>query len=93
MNNNVLITGGAGFIGSHLIEKLVQNPKNRVISLDNYFTGTEKNHIKGAEYTLELAQIIEAQRAYLKSGSPSCDRDGVTGEVLKRAGLKVFRVG
>jgi uncharacterized protein YbbK (DUF523 family) len=50
-------------------------------------------HVKGAEYTLELAQIVEAKKAYLKSGSPSCDRDGVTGEVLKRAGIKVFRVG
>jgi len=49
-------------------------------------------HVNGAEYTLEIARIIGAKRAYLKSGSPSCDRDGVTGEVLKRGGLTVVRV-
>jgi uncharacterized protein YbbK (DUF523 family) len=49
-------------------------------------------HLNGAEYTLEIARIIGAKRAYLKSGSPSCDRDGVTGEVLKRAGITVIRV-
>lgn len=49
-------------------------------------------HVNGAHYTLELAQIIGARRAYLKGGSPSCDRNGVTGEVLKRAGIKVIRV-
>lgn len=50
-------------------------------------------HVKGAEYTLEIARIVGARRAYLKGGSPSCDRDGVAGEVLKRAGIKVTRVG
>ena len=49
-------------------------------------------HVNGAYYTLEMAQIIGAKRAYLKGGSPSCDRDGVTGEVLKRAGITVIRV-
>jgi uncharacterized protein YbbK (DUF523 family) len=42
-------------------------------------------HVNGANYTLEIAKIVGARRAYLKSGSPSCDRDGVTGKVLKRA--------
>ena len=54
---------------------------------------TTYSHVNGARYTLELAQIIGAKRAYLKSGSPSCDREGVTGEVLKRAGLQVIKVG
>ncbi len=38
----ILITGGSGFIGSHLCEKLL-NEGNEVISLDNYFTGSKKN--------------------------------------------------
>lgn len=38
----ILITGGAGFIGSHLCEKLL-NEKNEVIVLDNFFTGNKKN--------------------------------------------------
>ena len=37
-----LITGGAGFIGSHLIDKLINNGEN-VICLDNLFTGRKKN--------------------------------------------------
>jgi len=49
-------------------------------------------HIAGARLTLEIARIIGAKRAYLKSGSPSCDREGVTGEMLRRAGVKVIRV-
>lgn len=46
----ILVTGGAGHVGSHLIEELLQNPSNKVISLDNYFNGSKNNHIKGAEY-------------------------------------------
>jgi uncharacterized protein YbbK (DUF523 family) len=49
-------------------------------------------HVKGAEYSLEIAQIVGARRAYLKGGSPSCDKEGVTGELLKRGGIEVVRV-
>jgi len=51
-----------------------------------------KFHINGAKYTLEIAKIVGARRAYLKGGSPSCDKEGVTGEILKRGGIKVIRV-
>jgi len=58
----ILVTGGAGFIGSHLIEALVKDPNNRVISLDNYFTGSRDNHIEGAEYreghTKDVARLV-----------------------------------
>ncbi len=46
----ILVTGGAGFIGSHLIEELVKDKDNQVISLDNYFSGSKDNHIVGAQY-------------------------------------------
>ena len=49
-------------------------------------------HINGAKYALEIARIVGARRAYLKGGSPSCDRDAVTGELLKRGGIKVVRI-
>jgi UDP-glucose 4-epimerase len=46
----ILVTGGAGHVGSHLIELLVADPGNRVISLDNYSNGRRENHIPGADY-------------------------------------------
>ena len=46
---NILVTGGAGFIGSHLCERLVKEG-NKVTSLDNYFTGKERHHIEGVNY-------------------------------------------
>ncbi|MBP9750004.1 MAG: NAD-dependent epimerase/dehydratase family protein [Candidatus Pacebacteria bacterium] len=55
----IVVTGGAGFIGSHLIEVLVKDPLNNVISLDNYFTGTKENHIEGAEYREGHTKDIE----------------------------------
>lgn len=55
----ILVTGGAGFIGSHLCERLAKDPNNRVISLDNYFTGSEDNHIEGVEYIKGHTKDIE----------------------------------
>lgn len=49
-------------------------------------------HMNGVRYTLEIARIVGAHRAYLKSGSPSCDKEGVTGEMLERNGIRVIRV-
>ena len=48
-NKKVLITGGAGFIGSHLAEKLVE-PCQEVVCLDNYLSGRKQNHIQGVSY-------------------------------------------
>lgn len=45
-----LVTGGAGHVGSHVVELLTKDPDYRVISLDNYFNGSEENHVPGAEY-------------------------------------------
>ena len=41
----VLVTGGAGFLGSHLCRQLLENG-NEVISIDNYFTGSKQNIIE-----------------------------------------------
>jgi UDP-glucose 4-epimerase len=60
-DKRVLVTGGAGFIGSHLVERLLE-AKAEVIVLDNYFTGTKDNHIAGATYyeghTKDIAGVI-----------------------------------
>ena len=45
----ILVTGGAGFIGTNLIKRLLQEG-HEVVSLDDYETGTEDNHVDGATY-------------------------------------------
>jgi len=48
---NILVTGGAGFVGSNLIKRLVEiYPKSNILSVDNYFTGKESNHVDGVKY-------------------------------------------
>lgn len=56
-NKSILIIGGAGFVGSHLASALVSD--NEVVSLDNYFTGSEDNHVQGATYLKGEAKNIE----------------------------------
>ncbi len=58
---NILVTGGAGFIGSHLCEKLIEQG-NHVICLDNFFTGSRKNIdylLDNKEFELIRHDIIE----------------------------------
>lgn len=61
-NKKVLVTGGAGFVGSHLCERLVTMGYD-VYSLDNYFTGSEANHVSGVTYirgeTKDIAQLVD----------------------------------
>lgn len=58
----IVVTGGAGFIGSHLCERLSLDPKNKIYSLDNYFTGSEINHVSGITYingdTVDIDKLI-----------------------------------
>ena len=48
MKNLIIVTGGAGFVGSNLIEILLKKTKLKIISLDNYSSGSKKNHIKNS---------------------------------------------
>ena len=58
----ILVTGGAGFIGSHLCEQLSKDNNNDVYSLDNYFTGSQKNHVANVTYirgdTVNISSLI-----------------------------------
>ena len=46
MKNIIIVTGGAGFVGTNLIKLLIKKTKYKIISLDNYYTGSIHNHIK-----------------------------------------------
>ena len=46
MKNIIVVTGGAGFVGSNLINFFIKKTKLKIISIDNYSSGTKKNHLK-----------------------------------------------
>jgi UDP-glucose 4-epimerase len=58
----ILVTGGAGFVGSHLCERLAKDENNDVYSLDNYFTGSKLNHVPNVTYiegsTSDIANLV-----------------------------------
>jgi UDP-glucose 4-epimerase len=58
----ILVTGGAGFVGSHLCERLSKNSDYEVYSLDNYFTGSEDNHVENVTYikgdTKDISSLV-----------------------------------
>ena len=63
MRRRILVTGGAGFVGSHLCERLAKDANNDIYSLDNYFTGSEANHVDNVTYikgnTKDIAALID----------------------------------
>ena len=61
MKNILIVTGGAGFIGSNLISELLKFKKFKIISVDNYSSGLTKNHIKNkrAKYLRGSTKNIE----------------------------------
>ena len=60
MKNLIIVTGGAGFIGSNLIEILLKKTKFKIISIDNYTSGSIKNHCKASrvKYVRESSSNI-----------------------------------
>ena len=64
-NKKILITGGAGFVGTNLIKQILNKTNFKIISLDNYSSGTKKNHIKNSRVkyikgnTIDIDKIIK----------------------------------
>ena len=44
----IVVTGGAGFVGTNLIQLLLKRTKYYIISIDNYSSGSKKNHLKNS---------------------------------------------
>ena len=56
---NIMVTGGAGFVGTNLIKRLLKDGHN-VVSLDNYSTGKEENHQEGCKYVdADIRDVID----------------------------------
>ncbi len=69
MRNFLIITGGAGFVGSNLIKHLIVKTKYKLISIDNYSTGLKKNHVvnKRVRYIKgDTNKIYEILKPYKK---------------------------
>ena len=69
MKNIIIVTGGAGFVGSNLINYLVKNTNFQIISIDNYSSGTKANHIKNKriKYIISDTKNINAKLLKLKN--------------------------
>ena len=73
MKNLLIVTGGAGFVGSNLIEFFLEKTRYKIISLDNYSSGSSKNHIisKRVTYikgnTKNIEKILNKYKNRIKS--------------------------
>ena len=72
MKNFIVVTGGAGFIGSNLIEYLIKRTNYKIISLDNYTTGSKLNHINSKKIiyikgdTQNITKILSKYKKKIK---------------------------
>ena len=73
MKNLIVVTGGAGFVGSNLIELLLKKTSFNIISLDNYSTGKKKNHLNSSRVkylkgnTSKIKKILSKHKTKIKS--------------------------
>ena len=73
MKKYIIVTGGAGFVGSNLIKSLIEKTKYTIISIDNYSSGTIKNHIKNKRIiyfksdTKNISKILKKYKKQIHS--------------------------
>ena len=73
MKNLLVVTGGAGFVGSNLINALLTETNLDIISIDNYSSGSKKNHInnKRIKYlkanTSEISKVLKNKERKIKT--------------------------
>ena len=66
MKNIIVVTGGAGFVGSNLINFLIKKTKKKIISLDNYSAGSKKNHVLDKRVKYINGNTLEIEKKTFK---------------------------
>ena len=72
MKDTIVVTGGAGFVGSNLISVLLKKTKYKILSIDNYSSGSKKNHIIHQKvryvksHTKNISKILETKKKKIK---------------------------
>tara|TARA_X000000950_G_scaffold169294_1_gene206504 strand:- start:1286 stop:2164 length:879 start_codon:yes stop_codon:yes gene_type:complete len=66
MKNIIVITGGAGFVGSNLINLLIKKTNKKIISLDNYSAGSKKNHVLNKRVKYITGNTLEINKKFPK---------------------------
>jgi len=66
MKNYIVVTGGAGFVGSNLIEYFIKKTNKKILSIDNYSSGLKKNHIKNSKVKYFNANTEDINKVLLK---------------------------
>ncbi len=67
MKKYILVTGGAGFVGSNLIDLLLKKTNKDIISLDNYSSGQKKNHIKSLRVSYVRGDTSQINKIFKKN--------------------------
>ena len=66
MKNLIIVTGGSGFVGSNLIKLLLKKTNKNIISIDNYSSGTKKNHVKSSRVKYLSCDTSEIEKKLIK---------------------------
>ena len=73
MKNIIVVTGGAGFVGSNLIDLLIDKTKYNILSIDDYSSGSKKNHINNKRirylrtHTKNISKILNPYKKNINS--------------------------
>ena len=66
MKNLIIVTGGAGFVGSNLIKLLLKKTNKKIISIDNYSSGSKKNHINDKRVKYIFSNTSDVKKKLFK---------------------------
>ena len=66
MKSLIIVTGGSGFVGSNLIKLLLNKTRKNIISIDNYSSGSKKNHVKNSRVKYISVDTSEIEKSLIK---------------------------